>query len=762
MSMRKVCLLAFLLLVLLFITACGRRTQISDAPSDNQGRVGNHGVFGHTETLTIAAPEHFVAVLIAAEERLNLERNGFALNIISYTPETLALNIMEQQALLTIGQGADIFFLTPEHDLLNLIYNGLVADINELIATYASHDYFFSNVLEALEIDGGLYTFPINFAFEYVGINANLPSEFIERFAAYDTVTFSRLFALYNELQTTHAEWNHLAVAMGAVSRFNFALHDRISQIINWENETFSPAVIASGHFVYFLNTAHRALADNNRHNTINELGNVLGNPTFENVLSLQSERYAFSFTTQPLDTANALLYFPNPYFIHYIPLAGESGNLFLQQVTNNLFAVNANANGELALTFLMNVVAAWAEGLQGQTSLATPIKRTLFTEHAEAGFYRAATETQAQSGGSQIPEAIARLENYKVMPVTVPKAMFVLPVAMYTGNTSVFMGGAITAREFLQEIEAAINNWFVSREFTEVDPAILEEHARQVMRELEMQELLYARAHLPYKTLSIKAHQNFGFILAQAEQYMNRDWAERGVEYNFNIYVSTHYPLTNEDLENLAFRVATMLMAGQGYDMIAFQPWGTLWPLFSWAESGLLTDIWALIDTNPNTNTDDFYVNVLESFAVNDGLWAFPTSLDFMYIGINAKLPQYFLDRFNAYDTISLRQMMSLYIDLMTDYPHEFGHLHFSSGCKNNHPAETVVREINHFIDLENQVSHLNNAEFVELLRLIQQTYVDLERHPSAGLYTTPFAYDRHIQRLANNFVFSLYSIFY
>ena len=111
--MRKVCLLAFLLPVLLFITACGRRTQISDAPPDNQGRVGNHGTIGHTETLTIAAPEHFVAVLIAAEERLNLERNGFALNIISYT---------------------------PEHDLLNLIYNGLVADINELIATYASHE----------------------------------------------------------------------------------------------------------------------------------------------------------------------------------------------------------------------------------------------------------------------------------------------------------------------------------------------------------------------------------------------------------------------------------------------------------------------------------------------------------------------------------------------------------------------------------------------------------------------------------------------
>lgn len=745
---RTALLISVISLAILLLAACGRNRPPVEEAQYNRGQTGNIGTDSYASLLTIAAPAHYTDILRDAGERLNAELQesgaGVSIELILYTPEELPYHVQGQQALFSAGQGADIFFVTPQHNILAFIEDGLLADINGLIAAYASRDYFFTTVLEALEIDGQLFTFPLNFAFEYVGINSNLPVEFVEHFATYDAITFDRLFALYNDLQNAHPEWGHLAVGMGAVSRFNLGFHGWVSDSINWVDKTVSFPGLP---LIQFLNRARLALEDNNRHNTIAELGGVFGNPTFANVLALQQERYVFSFTTQALDTANALLNFHNSPFVNYIPLAGEDGGLFLPQATTSLFGVNANSNGELALAYLRHLTAAWVDSTQGQLSLATPIERALFLEHAENGFQHAMLEPQAQQGGGRIPEAIARLEHYLSLPVSVSKVRFMLPPDLYIHYVSNFLAGEMAPVGLIQEIEHNISYWMETGAIFEIDPAILEAKAAQE-----------ARAQLPVRTLYIHANHNFCHSLAQAAEAMNQEWASRGKPYNFDIYITTYrlYPRYESNAELI--RLSTLLMAGQGYDMFLVNFYTEPWPLWAWAQSGLLTDIWTLMDACQNTGRSHFYENVLESFTHNGGLWAFPIGFSFEYVGINANLPQRFIDRFASYSTISLGQMMAVYEDLMTYYGDEFNHLSLSSGANTGLAAEAVIRSITSFIDFGNRTSNLDSDGFIEFMRLVGQSYTAMTRHPMAEIYMkldSPY----RVSDKSRYFVFSAYS---
>jgi len=88
---------------------------------------------------------------------------------------------------------------------------------------------------------------------------------------------------------------------------------------------------------------------------------------------------------------------------------------------------------------------------------------------------------------------------------------------------------------------------------------------------------------------------------------------------------------------------------------------------LRTFARSGFLVDIYTLIDADPHISRDDFFTEALRAFEINGRLFMLPISFGFQYVGINAGLPQEFIDRFTQHSTITFPQMIDLYIDLKT-----------------------------------------------------------------------------------------------
>jgi hypothetical protein len=288
------------------------------------------------------------------------------------------------------------------------------------------------------------------------------------------------------------------------------------------------------------------------------------------------------------------------------------------------------------------------------------------------------------------------------------------------------------------QEIRDMVRFWLEHEEMMEIDPMVL-----------AIREAMAGRDNLPYRTMTALAFYVYGPVLEQAAEAMNLTWALRGEPYNFDINITSY---DWDGRQSALERLSTMLMAGQGYDMFTIN-FNYLPSLWNWAESGLLTDIWELIDSDTSVSREDFYINVLDSFVMNDGLWAFPVTFGFEYIGINSALPQSVIDRFSQYDKISVREAMEIFNYLQSNYD-EFGHLYFSTGGFTSRRAEVMIRELVGFIDFENQTSRLTDERFISFLEILRRTHPHLESHPLAEWYFNIASRDVMGER-AEQFVF-------
>ena len=207
--------------------------------------------------------------------------------------------------------------------------------------------------------------------------------------------------------------------------------------------------------------------------------------------------------------------------------------------------------------------------------------------------------------------------------------------------------------------------------------------------------------------TLSIHAPQVYHAVINRAALNMTNSLAERGTYINFEI---TIYEPAETDEQNA--RLQTMLMARQPYDLIFWN----FNPINTWADNGFLSDIYTLIDSDSNTDLDDFFTNVLSAYEHNGGLYSFPVSFGFEYMGINANLPSSILNHFVARDSITLYEMMVIYNDLKANYDN-YSHLSFSNSLTLGSPFNMAAVLVSEFIDFENNTANLNNAEFVSKL---------------------------------------------
>jgi len=205
--------------------------------------------------------------------------------------------------------------------------------------------------------------------------------------------------------------------------------------------------------------------------------------------------------------------------------------------------------------------------------------------------------------------------------------------------------------------------------------------------------------------------------VLRDAMGRMARELAADGI--NFRIELTAY---ERGESYNQRLRLQTMLMAGHGYDLIVWDNH----PIKLYASRGFLTDFYALIDSHPITSREDFFLNVLEAYEYRGGLYAFPLTFGFEYIGINSNAPESIVDRFMKHGSITIHELLELYSDKQQQYMNEFNHLQFIRG---NSPAFGMIyyiaaMGIADFVDFDARVSNLYSPQFAGFLDVFYHAF--------------------------------------
>ena len=226
---------------------------------------------------------------------------------------------------------------------------------------------------------------------------------------------------------------------------------------------------------------------------------------------------------------------------------------------------------------------------------------------------------------------------------------------------------------------------------------------------------------------LTVLAQRDLADFIRYAETSMAQTREAQGLDFSIEL---TTYDIAQAEEQRL--RLGTMLMAGQGYDLIFLNHRHPLW---SYGQSGFFEDIFTLMDQNPTTHRDDFFSNILDAFTVNGALYVFPFNFGFEYVGINASLPTAFIDAFLQLDSISYTQALQMYLDLQAGYADEMEHLKLADAASFIFPLHMLWNISSGFIDFVQGISRLNTPDFVLTLELLQQMYVD--NPPPQVVYT-------------------------
>ena len=217
---------------------------------------------------------------------------------------------------------------------------------------------------------------------------------------------------------------------------------------------------------------------------------------------------------------------------------------------------------------------------------------------------------------------------------------------------------------------------------------------------------------------LTVLGHETFYPIIELAQNTMNRAFANQGIEQTITIDFTSYNSNTRDDVY---MRLGVMFMAGQGYDMFF---WDYRHPFRNYARNGFLTDIYELIDNDPDINRDDFFTNVLEAYEYKGGLYVLPLTFGFSYVGINARLPQYIIDDFITYEFITIDTLLSMYNNIRHEHFTDFGHLNLTVGSVHWNPQFLFQIMAGSFIDFNNNVSKLNSPGFVGNLHNFTQAF--------------------------------------
>ena len=416
--MRHIYLLKILFIAAISITfvGCGREDLQNEVEIDTamiEEIITDEAGLLSTKTLSIHTAEWwggrvgagygaFSALLRQGEAFLNRswQEQGknyvFELNLTIFHWEELENQTLRQQVMLMAGQGYDIFILGSQ-SYWSYASSGFFVDIYELIdeASNISRDDFYTHILEAWEINGNLYAFPLAFNFDYVGINASLPQQFISRFAQHESISIFELINIYNDLQRENiVEAGNLL--LGNWTPFIFpssAMALAMVDFIDFEN---SQSNLNDRQFIAFLDALKEAFDITDITNPgvhINDIqrGIRYGYPA-GHVFTMNSRDWRDRLFTFFPETEHAL-------YLNFIPLSNKDGKLILNQTDGWDFhswltlSITHVADGPLAWEFIQHLITAGANApsahnmgrsvaIGGRQSFSTPIKRDYFLPH--------------------------------------------------------------------------------------------------------------------------------------------------------------------------------------------------------------------------------------------------------------------------------------------------------------------------------------------------------------------------------------------
>jgi len=381
---------------------------------------------------------------------------------------------------------ADIYKLGREgylRDIFELFYD----DVNGGI------DDYFTNILDGAARDGKLYDFPLNAAYNVIGINKNLTGSAYDEFIKYNAVSVPDMINLYKN--------------SGCANNYNMCANLLINDFIDGEinNCTKNQEItFTSQQFI----------------DQLNAFKDVIGGawtPLNDELLSKQpltldnendlSNNYMFIETdfSQP----NALFMYSDPQFEHFIPLTDSSGYVIINYTYS--FYVSAQADEALALAFLKNAEAAYnAQGLLRMLNMSITPNKALFNKNitgalsnvcdyalgnmpfwgtvtidgvAQAKVITTPSETLTKIAGSEdavfVPEingvqaltwdypmrdeqiayAVQNIEDTTNLIISHPK--FSLDNLNFLSNTPAkFLYGSISAEELANEIQSAAEDY--------------------------------------------------------------------------------------------------------------------------------------------------------------------------------------------------------------------------------------------------------------------------------------------------------------
>jgi len=346
---------------------------------------------------------------------------------------------------------------------------------------------FFTNALQAFEINNGLYVFPTSFGFEFVGINTTLPQPFIDRFTSYSQITHTQLINIFLDLMANYSdEFGHLKLGVNTlVDHPMFMIDKLLNSFVDFNNRTSNltdPLFITQLENMYAMYEHWGGIS---RHTTV-------GNTTF---MRERAGEVAFISKTHALRPLH--VFYPlaaAPYFTHYIPIVDEHSNMIISTVavlTETIWsclAVTTVADGDLAWEFIQYVIEAYAFPVGratvnalgslntwGHNSFYTPIKRSLFEKHFTSAFNAAIEQTirsvelQNPETGLRNPESyiqagIARLSAYHERPMVRTTTFLTreLQRQLIGDHFDQFMHGIISAEVAAQRMHNAMTLWLI------------------------------------------------------------------------------------------------------------------------------------------------------------------------------------------------------------------------------------------------------------------------------------------------------------
>ena len=552
----------FLIMIILLISACGRRNR-NETENDESYETGSWDIpaADYTITVSLGAWNYgFSEIARAVIESEAAQGREVSIGFITYTQDEIETHYNQMLDIFDASPdiAPDIIITSLDYIPWSFIQGGFLADLNGFISNKSN---FFENVLYANEINGKLYSMPLTFRFDFVGINSNLPQSFINRFAELDRVNIMDMTVFYNDLIYEYPEFAQYNIIRDLDPMLSILLE--VSQNINFTEQSADFSGLYD-----FIEIRH--LFENN-----------------------DSENYMFSLGRDPIDT---MFPFIETSFIHYVPFSDMQGRLINE--SRQVVSLSHTAP-PLAWAFVEELIASMdIHHFGGLMSISRDNMRDTLENNMTHQLLRHEGRTFEGNQYENIQNILYKMEVYTEMPISTYMFARMLPQDIDISNLTL--------------LEDFIANWLNDPQYYTPAPVY------EVVDDL-MQRTLTVRASSNFVPVINQARD----MLNTSWQESGMPYRLTiNIDEHESIEWRGDSALWLADRAAREARLRTELMAGMGPDLF-FQD-DVSFPIYEFVQSGHLMDFYTLIDNCNYTSRDDFFMNALKQMSFEEGFMNF------------------------------------------------------------------------------------------------------------------------------------------